>query len=652
LFWSGEAFSSENRDYDIAKPIMYTKAERNTGEPLSPLNFDSDTRFLNSKHRYWGLPMYYAWCLASTNNYLRELCRKNLSKWAANNIENFIELLNLMFFCGDPQVQEDLSKVMLGAVTLTKTKDKGLKLLSNWVINNVFNENKIQNLRNSVVRYCARIVVERAFMFDEATEIDLNMARPPYFKKDDLLELDLTGDDETLEGRYPIVHDLDWNVIGESFAGFLDYKNIEYSQNTERLLNLYWEKYNFNSDSNLGIHEFAVAAAINFIKSLGFNRAKNEGNTLTHQSHGFISPTMTLEEKYTWLAVREIQGYLADLVEFKYHGDKYKFLSDYSLILHVPSPIDETELTGYSSHDYIDFAIGYDRLQSETWFIPTEIATKVQFEEKVTKEDLEQWAKQDIDHDFRKWLMTNDFFTVFGTELAKKAVVLYNDTHIADPSNIGNVNWSSVCVLIDKSQFQAFIDEFQAGKQDFYNSPFSDLNDFKASTKPNNFSPRDLAWMSWVEEENSKTEWKDFNFHNTLTKVVENTISGGEKHYILPSKLLREGCKIASYENGKSFDNQGNVIIWTHSVNVGFSSEWGNKQELLFIDKDAFDKILEEKDLKPIWVFYQLKNTTLEFRKPDNSPFAQNSKKWIVWDNNDKTGSCKYHDARFNNQND
>jgi hypothetical protein len=646
LFWSGEAFSSDK--WDIATPIMNVKAKANTENPLSMLEFDSDNRHLNTHHPYWGLPMYYAWSLASTNNYLREYCRKSLSKWAANDIKGFIELLDLVFFCGDPQVQEDLARVMLGAVTLIKSKDKNLQLLNGWVIGNIFKGGKIQDIRNSVVRYCARIVVERGFIFEEATESDLNLARPPYSRKDELLELNFDDEDRTHEGRYPIVHDLDWYVIEKSFKDFLDYKSegSKYDPYTEGVLKPYWEKYEEEIDPNT----FAVSAAIAFIKNLGFNRSQREGHSITKESHGKISIQMTLEEKYTWLAVHEIQGYLADIVKYKYYDKSRSFLDDYSMLVHVPNPIDETQLTGYSSHDYIDFAISYDKLKSEEWFIPTDISPKVQFEREVSKIDLEKWVKDEIDHDFEKWITTNDFFTDLTTDSLKSAVVLYNDTHISDPLNIGSVNWSSVCLFIEANKFNFFVDRIKSNSKQYFNSLIDDLEFGKASTKSTYFSPRDLSWMSWVEEDNSINDSNSFGvkIYNSVTKVVEDSVTRGEESYILPSKLIRETCKISNYENGKSFDNDANLITWTHKA--GSSSEWENQQEILFIDKIAFDKLLEEKNLKPIWVFYQLKNTTLEFRKDKTSPFAQNCKKWIAWESDGKIEYFKYHDGWYNNQ--
>jgi hypothetical protein len=285
--------------------------------------------------------------------------------------------------------------------------------------------------------------------------------------------------------RLPMI----WIGIEKSFKGFLDYRfsGSKYDKFTEGVLKPYREKYEIEIDPKT----FAVSAAITFIKNLGFNRSKKQGHSITEKSHGSISRNMTLEEKYTWLSVHEIQGYLADLVEYQHFDKSRSLLTDYSLILHVPNPIDETALT--VSNDDMDFAIGYNRLQSETWFIPTEIAPKVQFEEKLTKGDLEKWANENIEHNFKKWIIAEDFFSDIKTKQRQEAIILYNDTHLTDPLNIGLVSWCSVCILIENSQFDLFINQFQNERERFVNYPFEDLDSFNTRTKSSYFSPRDLT---------------------------------------------------------------------------------------------------------------------------------------------------------------
>jgi hypothetical protein len=117
-----------------------------------PGRFESDTSEnigdilegyqLSKMDRYDGPPLILAWSLSSVNNIYREKARLELTKWAVPNIDDFIKLLNLLFFCGDPQIQEDLASVMLGIVSHPDQPDSNLDGLAQWVYDNVTSPRK------------------------------------------------------------------------------------------------------------------------------------------------------------------------------------------------------------------------------------------------------------------------------------------------------------------------------------------------------------------------------------------------------------------------------------------------------------------------------------------------------------------------------
>src|SRR5690606_16558110 len=129
-------------------------------------------------------------------------------------------LVDLVFFCGDKQIQQDLSIIMLGIASEISKPSGHFNLLVDWVKTNIFAESKIEDIKNSIVRHCTRCVIERAHILGECLEEDLQKARPPYRVSSSLLPLDVSGDTGRRGERFPIIHDLAWYVIQKSYDGF------------------------------------------------------------------------------------------------------------------------------------------------------------------------------------------------------------------------------------------------------------------------------------------------------------------------------------------------------------------------------------------------------------------------------------------------
>lgn len=71
-----------------------------------------------------------------------------------------------------------------------------------------------------------------------------------------------------------------------------------------------------------------------------FDRTKGSG--YTDASHGSKSEKFTYEEKYTWLAVNFLKGYLADYLPYTDYDDKF-WIKDYSVITEIHNPGEDFE---------------------------------------------------------------------------------------------------------------------------------------------------------------------------------------------------------------------------------------------------------------------------------------------------------------------
>ncbi len=592
---------------------------------------------LQPYHKYNELPIVFAWSLTSTNNVYRQHCRSQLTHWGYHNPKEYIEILSRVFFCGDPQVQEDLANILLGIASLINKPGKGLKELAVWVKANIFAEEKIIIIRNSVVRHSTRALLERAFALNECNEEDVKKARPPYKINDDLLILDLSGGGNGKGERFPIVHDLAWYVIEKSSRGFLDYKSGKKTNSEgEALIQKYRDKYK----EHLGPFEFIMSAGIAFIKNLGWNRVNGPG--MTEATHGSKSKFATFEEKYTWLAVHEMQGYLADQVPFKNDNEVSKRVLDYNLLIHVPNP----------AKDYLEDTKGPLKVLKDSWYVPDDIAPVLPYTDATLKKDIKTWVNRKDIPKFSSWINVDGLRLTGGLKSPDKWLSLYMDTDLSEPNNIGRTALELVCCLLKKVDLDNFLKYFKSNMAQLKSWPFERLDHFEASPKCNTYSSvKDIVWMNWIEEEYSsevieKSGSENFTLIKTVTEVIENTVDDGEDYFKIPSKYVRECLHIVDTDKERFFSEKEELsgIFYKHG------KPYYDIQKFLLVDKIEFHSAIEKDGLMPIWIAFQMQDTTLELKRKHKDCHAQNCRLWLVWEEGGVTKELLYHSGRFTNE--
>ena len=101
---------------------------------------------------------------------------------------------------------------------------------------------------------------------------------------------------------------------------------------------------------------WGMSTAIAYIKSLGFDRVK--GSSYTDASHGSKSKEFTYEEKYVWLAVHYLKGYLSDYLPFM--KQRHSLLQEQKIIsilseFHLLNQIKKMELFATKQYALMDF---------------------------------------------------------------------------------------------------------------------------------------------------------------------------------------------------------------------------------------------------------------------------------------------------------
>jgi hypothetical protein len=598
--------------------------------------FDMGLTVLLKFEKFDEKPLLFSWALSNVDQVLRNSVRKSLAGWAIKNPLEFVKLLDTVFFCNDPQIQEDLASVALGIATYLNDPE-GIAAISDWAVNNVFSQKA--NFRNVIIRQGFRAIIEKAGMLAVCSAEQVELARPSQ-----MITVELIGLDEVVlakggEEMYPIKKDLAWYVIKDAYENFLELPTSSGKGpvrdrdclEAKALLDQYRSKY---SKPDLFGHEWAIASAIHYIKNtLGLTR--ENGNSWTGESHGSKSKVYTLEEKYTWIAVHYLQGYLSDYVPA---GDLHKpreWIKDYATITEIPNPGE--------AFDAFDF-LKNRQVKSDEWIIKVNLAPTLELTGDVDAK-IRSWVNEQPKIDFAKWVQISfKDFPEFGEE--RNWAVLSNDTALHESSDAGRAAIHICSVIIKERDLEnlKFFLQQPSIRGDF----FRDLDGLKSSPDTSIYSnPADLMWMKWIRENYTETSFfrdgKEIVLQHTLVKVVQETVNG-EKHYDLPSKMVREWMNITSFSDSIMKDAEGNIQSFIHKKDDG---SFRDSQQIVVIDIDRLDTALNIKGLKLIWFcdFIKKKNPLNEVLK--ENVYDQRTWKYLIWEDQKEIKQLEFWSGYF-----
>jgi len=411
-----------------------------------------------------------------------------------------------------------MASVALGVASRVKEKND-LEPLARWALENVFSH--LDFHRNLIVRQGFRAIVERAFQTGAITEHDVAKARPKPMTEIVVLtmatDLETTGEGEC----YPIVHDLAWYVLHEAYRNFLEVPSA--TQNVledndcpegKALLDHYRNLY---GDQGLFAYGWALRVAIAYIRGLGFTR--QTGNSFTDATHGAKSEIFTYEEKYTWLAVHYIQGYLSDYVPAERYDDPRDFVKDYSQLTDIPNP---AESLSDPNADGMK--------QTSDWVIKEYLSKEIDPSVDVNKA-IEAWVNVEPDFRPENWLKFQSAdFDLRGNDSGQWTAI-YNHTALHDSRKLGYSRVDAKAGLVKAADMEAL-------KNVIVNDPDSlhfigHLDGFHSSPRTDTYSnPSDIAWMTWIEEDSTEEEFfdeltnEDRSIKHVLTRVVQTSVNG------------------------------------------------------------------------------------------------------------------------------
>lgn len=593
---------------------------------------------LVASNRHNDRPLVFAWGLSTIDQELRHKLRVALTGWAFKNPGEFLQLLKKIFSCDDPQIHEDLASVALGVASRVKDHSD-LEPLAKWALENIFNQLQIH--RNIIVRQGFRAIVERAYQVGAVSLAQVELSRPTRMDKIVLLPLAQNLETGHRGECYPIVHDLAWYVIDDSYDQFLELPSrmedgVTDNDCTEAkdLLDEYRKAY---GDTELYAYGWALAVAIAYIRGLGFSRT--EGNGFTDETHGGKSKVFTYEEKYTWLAVHYIQGYLSDYVPVEHRSNERAFVKDYSQLTDMPNP----------AESLVDVDIAIRNQTKNSWIIKERLSKELEIGESIN-ESITSWVNEEPSFDPDKWINfdSTDFFP--DATGNKRWIALLNHTALHDSEQY--------CYSrMDVSAFLIKTDDLDSFKKVIANNPDSlhfigHMDGFHASPSTDTYSnPTDLAWMTWIDEDGTTESFYDEisdeerYLQHTLTRVVQTGIVG-EKYWTLPSKEVRTLIEIYDFDNGELKDAKGITRAFVHKSSDGNHDD---SQEMVLIDEEALNK-MKMAGYEIAWFFEHFKEKNPLNKELDKEFHVQKVRKYLVWHNEIKGWeTCKFWDEWASN---
>lgn len=580
------------------------------------------------------LPLIYGWALATLDQSFRQRLRGALVKWALSQALEFKLLLEKLFFCNDPQIQEDLASVTLGLASRLKDKDQ-IFVIAQWALENIFSTPETN--RNVIVRIGFRAIVEKGFSVGVISSEQIIRARPHHLGELKLIDIDRNILIKNESEIYPILHDLAWYVVKKASDDFLDYGSVSSDDDVKEPTYVFLKAY---LDS-LGLEYvdsliWTISAAIAYIKSLGFSR--ETGNGYTDATHGSKSKKFTLEEKYTWLAVHYLQGYLSDYLPVAKTGDR---ISDYMSIVAIDNPAESIEYFETNRGEEVE----------RNWIIRELLAPEINDQDNYD-ERIKDAVESEPVINMKNWLefSNEDLFGVVGKQ---NWLALYNYTSVRDSMSYILARLDAHAVIIEKGQARVLLDLVMNYQKSYY---FVEGIDRMVGTPDTDTysNPTDIVWMNWIEEVefgdryflSENGEEKTFGY--TVTKVIKNTVDDGEEEVFIPSKTVRTLMGILEMQGANFLDDTGELKAYNHTV----SNDNYDAQEMTLVLKSEFLNQLEQNNKEVVWFvdLYKGKNAINEDIKSDEH--YMKTRKYFIRYEGENLISEKIWDARFSNRRD
>lgn len=359
-------------------------------------------------------------------------------------------------------------------------------------------------------------------------------------------------------------------------------------------------------------HQLALSTAYKFIEDLGWTAQTFKGHpnggqegeiigadlaiTRKHfmASHGARSKRMSFGEKYVWAAVHHLQGFFSDYIEHSSFGGDRKRVSDYSLIEDFPNPA-QLIVPKYSSDH-----------KRKKFIIPCNLSPAAPEISGDLKLGISKWVQEAEIPDLSQVIFPDSKFTNHLVE-NREMTLIHSLMSIGDLTGLArSLLWLDM-LLIEQDDWpkvrtnlvpdNCFLRELI---EDVYRGLTTKI-ECDCYT-----SPRDVIFQNWKKEIEPQIVLSVVNsgklgsifLSKCVCEVTARSTDHGERHFTLPSKILRNGLGIVLGDGTQYFDAQDYLI----AISTDAGSSFKDSQDNLYVDRQLLLKFTNAKNKVPIWL--------------------------------------------------
>lgn len=554
---------------------------------------------LDAGDTHKGCPTIYAWALSSVNNSLRKLYRNRLMEWARQAPEEFYKLFLKFSFVNDPQIRSDMFSILM-CLMHDRTDQGQIKIVSDWILENVLHPERIDENRDIAIRYYSIAIIKRAIQLGLIDQDAVNTYMPPYSVSGCDIALNKEALSGTRMGGYKAIdYDLARYVLVDHIESeFYNYHHRKERQFEKLIDDIVAEQPEY---AGMTVEKFIISAAYAFILQMGwneqefYNHAKDTSGeviadgvdysilrTYSPATHGSQSSVMTVCEKYVWQARNQISGFLCDRLLF---GDENEPITDYGLFDDFVIPVQEASI------------IDPDNIPDDRpWHIPE--PNNVMLEGRPTSaNDVIRYASEAPTLDWEKWIHFKNMDGAYEVE-GENLFALDMYSCFYGTAGVETCLFMST-VLVNESEVTDFVEAvIESGKK---SNRVVNPTDWEGGIRSSCYiTPKEVCWFYWKARYDSPNvyEFPQFDLTSAVDACCYNSQDYGDVYFYLPSAPVRDILEITD-SDGYLFFNQEKAVIAEQSI---AGEKWRTYQKYLVVDAAYLLNRMKAAEKTLVWI--------------------------------------------------
>ena len=387
-------------------------------------------------------------------------------------------------------------------------------------------------------------------------------------------------------------------------AAMAMYKSPELPSAAKALLALYADAYGLEA---LTERQLAFGYVTAYARSLGWDyerflgdpRGGEPGEVLgpdvailrQHHpaSHGSRSSVMTFAEKYVWLAVHDLTGYLADRLAVRVDDN-------------VIDPPVEPSLLAEATNPATDVALA---MSAPTWegFFPPQLIPCIPLRGSTQVECANEWAEKAPLPEMDPLLFPETSLLPSWAQ-EHEWIVLNAFVHLRESHSQAKVELWVSCALFAQELSSVLAEDAES------KAFFEELTRLEARIEraTSYVDVHEALWAPWLRD--SYGFWRhktlDEQGHPVFLDLRAATCSlywdssEGETEIKIPAEPLRRALRLVDLQSGRYIDSGGETLAFSHKSST---EGWWTPpfSQTLLVRRDAFEAALQDAGLAPCW---------------------------------------------------